>query len=78
MSPRTRGYPLLRWLGFAILASTWGLFGLQFMAVITWGAILMPLVGIVILTPFVVVNYGVWGWWLKPTASQRDQTNHTF
>jgi hypothetical protein len=32
-----------------------------FLVVITWGAILTPLFGVLLLTPFVAVNYLLWG-----------------
>src|SRR4051812_13245733 len=32
-----------------------------FLAVITWGAILTPLAGLLLLAPFVAVNYLLWG-----------------
>jgi hypothetical protein len=78
MSPRSRGYPWLRWLGFGILAVTWGPFLIDFAVLITWGAILMPVVGLAILTPFVLANYGIWGCWTTRNTWTRDQSEHTF
>jgi hypothetical protein len=37
-----------------------------FLVVITWGAILQPLAGLILLAPFVGVNYLLWGRLLAP------------
>ncbi|HEX8201579.1 MAG TPA: hypothetical protein VF590_13930 [Isosphaeraceae bacterium] len=39
---------------------------LAFLYVITWGAILAPLSGLIVLAPFVGVNYLLWGRVLAP------------
>lgn len=60
MSNDDHGYPALRKLGFAILAITVGpaLFG--FFALITWGVIAIPLIGLFLISPLVLIDYVVW------------------
>jgi hypothetical protein len=46
--------------GLAILAPTWGYFILGFLAIITFGVILIPLVALVYGAPFIGLQYLVW------------------
>jgi hypothetical protein len=43
------------------IAALIGVPAFVFLAVITWGAILAPLAGLLLLAPFVAVNYLLWG-----------------
>jgi hypothetical protein len=40
--------------------------GLPMALVFTHGAILVPMIVAAVLTPFVVLHYLLWGWWLSP------------
>src|SRR4051794_32742308 len=48
------------------IAGLIGVPAIAFLAVITWGAILTPLAGLLLLAPFVAVNYLLWGRLLAP------------
>ncbi len=48
------------------IAALIGVPAFAFLVVITWGAILMPLSGLLLLAPFVAVNYLLWGRLLAP------------
>jgi hypothetical protein len=50
----------------ATIVAMIGVPALAFLVVITWGAILMPLSGLVLLAPFVGLNYLLWGRLLAP------------
>ena len=57
-----------------VIATLIGVPAFAFLVVITWGAILMPLSGLLLLAPFVAVNYLLWGRLLtpgKPADGQR-------
>jgi hypothetical protein len=55
------GCPAMRYLGFGILAVVVGIPGLLFLAAITWGALLIPVVAVVVLAPFVLAYSVLWG-----------------
>ena len=57
MPSNDRGLPVLRYLGFAILAATVGLPLLGLAVLLTWGALLIPLVGLLMLAPLVAAGY---------------------
>jgi hypothetical protein len=67
-----RGYPLLRWIGFAILALTWGQFGIGLLVGLTMGAVAIPFVGLLILSPVILVNYLLWGGRLRALLEPGD------
>jgi len=60
MSKQNEGYPVLRKLGFAILAITVGLPLFYFLIIITWGAIAIPLISLVLVSPLVLIDYIGW------------------
>ena len=47
---------------------------LLFFIAISWGMILAPLPGLVMLAPFILANYLTWGWWL-PRRSKRGEND---
>jgi hypothetical protein len=46
--------------GFLICALVFGLPGLGFLLFLTWGAISLPFAGMVMLLPFVAINFLLW------------------
>jgi hypothetical protein len=48
------------------IAALIGVPAFAFLVVITWGAILAPITGLLLLAPFVAVNYLLWGRRLAP------------
>lgn len=54
--------------------------GIPAAVVFTQGYILIPFMVPIVLAPFIVVNYLLWGWWLSPKAekrgSDRDEIIH--
>ena len=61
MPEQDAGCPFCRRLGFAICAVVFGGGGLLFVSVLTWGAILIPLEGLIVVAPLVLFHYLVWG-----------------
>ncbi len=59
-SSEDSGYPVLRSIGFGICALVFGIPGLLFVAGITWGAILVPVAGLILLSPFILAHYFLW------------------
>ena len=55
------GCSFCRYLGFAICALVFGVPGVLFLGVLTWGVIYVPLAGLVMTVPFIFVNYVLWG-----------------
>lgn len=51
---------MYRWVGFVICALVFGLPGLGFLLLLTWGAISLPFAGMVLLLPFVAINFLLW------------------
>jgi hypothetical protein len=64
---------LCRHVGFVICAVVFGGGGLCFANAITWGVILIPLVGVVVMAPFVLFHYVVWGQSESRTAPSRSR-----
>lgn len=60
MSGDNNGIPALRKLGFAILAIAVGPPLFQFFVIISWGAIAIPLLVLVLISPWLLVDYVVW------------------
>jgi hypothetical protein len=60
------GVPTRRAMAIAALI---GVPALVFLAIITWGAILAPLAGLLLLSPFVAANYLLWGRLVAPRKS---------
>jgi hypothetical protein len=52
-----------RVLGILIVIVLFGGFGMFFLDAITWGAIWIPVNGVVLLAPIILVNYLLWGQW---------------
>jgi hypothetical protein len=78
MPTENAGCPVMRSLGFGILAVIVGVPGLVFLAGITYGAILVPVAGFLLLAPFVVAYSALWGPRLGGSALPRpDQTDLT-
>jgi hypothetical protein len=50
-----------RWVGISFFAVTFGVPALLFLTLITYGAILIPLVGLAMIAPFILLNYLLWG-----------------
>jgi hypothetical protein len=80
MPTEDAGCPLMRFLGFGILAVLVGVPGLLFLAAISYGAILVPVAGFLLLAPFVIAYSALWGSRLGgsalPRQSQTDLTPH--
>lgn len=80
MSPtttsRNRGCPPCRYVGLGVFALVFGIPVLLFLVVITYGAILLPLVGLFLLCPILLVHYLLWGKWQKANASGDAVENH--
>lgn len=57
---RNDGYPIARYIGFACWILVFGIPGVGFLVLITWGAILMPATAMVMLLPFVAINFLLW------------------
>lgn len=61
---------LLRMIGLIITVL---MLGVPVALVFTHGAILIPLVIVMVLAPFVIINYLLWGWWLSPRRESEDE-----
>jgi hypothetical protein len=51
---------MYRRVGFLICALVFGLPGLGFLLILTWGAISAPFAGLLLLLPFVAINFLLW------------------
>jgi hypothetical protein len=49
--------------------------GIPVALVFTHGTILIPLLIVMVLGPFIIVNYLLWGWWLSPQTKAEDDRN---
>ena len=77
MPHENTGCPAMRSIGCGILAAIVGVPGLVFLAGITFGVILVPVVGVLMLAPFVAVYSILWAPWLGGSAFPRQtQTEH--
>lgn len=75
MSKQNEGYPVLRKLGFAILAFTVGFPLFYFLIMITWGAIAIPLISLVLISPLVLIDYICWRRKQKAVTSSLAETD---
>ncbi len=49
-----------RYVGLGICAILFGVPALAFLVIITWGVILLPLAGVLVLSPLLAANYLAW------------------